>query len=249
MDIITVYFVYGLSFFSMGLAVLLEVGRSSELDFARALRYLAGFGLVHGIHEWLEMFLLIFPESQGLPFYQWVGTGRVILLAISFLFLISFGARLVVGPGRTQLAWQMLGSYYCHLDCWTGLVVPDRAPRRKNRCCRCLYPIFTCNPRRGIDRLGVIFTAAEIFAGWDERFWAGCDRGCTGFWLLWRHWPTLCLSKRGIPLGFLEFRNLSGVVRLSYPTLPFGNGMYRRHFDHQLPSRIRGGDPSPNRES
>ena len=61
MDIITVYFVYGLSFFCMGLAVLLEVGRSSELDFARALRFLAGFGLVHGTHEWLEMFLLIYP--------------------------------------------------------------------------------------------------------------------------------------------------------------------------------------------
>jgi signal transduction histidine kinase len=54
------------------------------------------------------MFLLIFPQLQELPFYRWVGTGRVILLAVSFLFLISFGARLVVGPRRTRLAWQML---------------------------------------------------------------------------------------------------------------------------------------------
>ncbi len=109
MDIIVVYFIYGLSFFSMGLAVLLEVGRSSELDFARALRFLAGFGLIHGTHEWLEMFLLIYPQSQELPFYQWVGPGRIILLAISFLFLISFGARLVVGPKRPLLHRQMLG--------------------------------------------------------------------------------------------------------------------------------------------
>jgi len=35
MDIITVYFFYGLSFFCMGLAVMLEVGRSSKLDFAK----------------------------------------------------------------------------------------------------------------------------------------------------------------------------------------------------------------------
>jgi signal transduction histidine kinase len=109
MDIITVYFIYGLSFFCMGLAVLLEVGRSSELDFARALRSLAGFGLVHGIHEWMEMFLLIFSQSQELPFYRYVGPGRIVLLAISFLFLISFGARLVVGPKRTHLSQQMLG--------------------------------------------------------------------------------------------------------------------------------------------
>jgi signal transduction histidine kinase len=120
LDIITVYFLYGLSFFSMGLAVLLEVGRSSEFDFARALRSLAGFGLVHGTHEWLEMFLLIHPQSQVLPFYRWIGIGRVVLLAVSFLFLISFGARLVVGPKRTKLSWQMLGTI---ASIWTlGLV-------------------------------------------------------------------------------------------------------------------------------
>lgn len=109
MDIITVYFLYGLSFFSMGLAILLEVGRSSELDFARALRSLAGFGLVHGTHEWLEMFLLIQPQAVDPSLAPWIGTGRVVLLAVSFLFLIHFGARLVVGPTRSRLAWQLLG--------------------------------------------------------------------------------------------------------------------------------------------
>ena len=109
MDIITVYFLYGLSFFSMGLAILLEVGRSSELDFARALRSLAGFGLVHGTHEWLEMFLLIRPLTDGSALSAWIGPGRVVLLAVSFLFLIQFGARLAVGPLRARLAWQLLG--------------------------------------------------------------------------------------------------------------------------------------------
>jgi len=109
-DIITVYFFYGLSFFSMGLAVLLEVDRSSELDFARALRSLAGFGLIHGGHEWIEMFFLIHPHIEDTFIYQYIGTGRVILLAISFLFLISFGARLIAGPARTKLSWQMLGA-------------------------------------------------------------------------------------------------------------------------------------------
>jgi len=108
-DIITVYFFYGLSFFSMGLAVLLEVDRSSELDFARALRSLAGFGLIHGGHEWVEMFLLIHPDIENTFIYQYVGPGRVILLAISFLFLISFGARLIAGPTRSRLSWQMIG--------------------------------------------------------------------------------------------------------------------------------------------
>ncbi|HSO13694.1 MAG TPA: sensor histidine kinase [Anaerolineales bacterium] len=108
MDIITVYFFYGLSFFSMGLAVLLEVGRSSELDFGRALRSMAGFGLIHGGHEWVEMFLLIHPNIQDTSFYQIIGLGRVVLLAVSFLFLIAFGARLIAGPDRTRLSWQMI---------------------------------------------------------------------------------------------------------------------------------------------
>ena len=109
MDIITVYFFYGLSFFSMGLAVMLEVGRSSKFDFARALRSLAGFGFVHGSHEWMEMFLLIYPGSHKLAIYQLVGPGRVVLLAVSFLFLISFGAELIAGPGRKKLSSQMMG--------------------------------------------------------------------------------------------------------------------------------------------
>lgn len=108
MDIITVYFFYGLSFFSMGLAVLLEVDRSSELDFARALCSLAGFGLIHGGHEWIEMFLLIHPQLQESFLYQYIGPIRVLLLAVSFLFLISFGARLIAGPARTALSWRMI---------------------------------------------------------------------------------------------------------------------------------------------
>jgi signal transduction histidine kinase len=110
LDIITVYFFYGLSFFSMGLAVLLEVDRSSKLDFARALRAMAAFGLIHGGHEWIEMFLLIHPEIQNTSFYQWVAPGRVVLLAISFLFLILFGAMLIAGAERKRLSWQMVGT-------------------------------------------------------------------------------------------------------------------------------------------
>jgi signal transduction histidine kinase len=110
LDIIAVYFFYGLSFFSMGLAVMLEVGRSSKFDFARALRSLAGFGLVHGSHEWMEMFLLIYPGFHKLAIYRLVGHGRVVLLAISFLFLISFGAGLIAGPKRKKLSWQLLGA-------------------------------------------------------------------------------------------------------------------------------------------
>ncbi|RPH62255.1 MAG: sensor histidine kinase, partial [Chloroflexi bacterium] len=108
MDIITVYFLYGLSFFSMGLAVMLEVDRSSKLDFARALMPLAGFGLIHGSHEWAEMFLILHPDFQNNPLYDIVGPVRVLLLAISFFFLLSFGIKLIVGSSRSLLHRQMM---------------------------------------------------------------------------------------------------------------------------------------------
>jgi signal transduction histidine kinase len=86
-----IYFVYGLSFFALGLALALELGRTLESRFRRALVPLVVFGLMHGFHEWFEMFELIgqltygFVPSAGL---EWV---RVIILAFSFLSLSAFG--------------------------------------------------------------------------------------------------------------------------------------------------------------
>jgi signal transduction histidine kinase len=102
-NFIAVYFFYGLSFFSMGLAILVEIGHSTDNDFARALRPLAGFGLVHGGHEWFEMFLLIYPEFAKDPTHTWIFPLRILLLASSFMMLIAFGARLIAGPARRQM--------------------------------------------------------------------------------------------------------------------------------------------------
>jgi signal transduction histidine kinase len=109
-NIIIIYFFYGLSFFVMGLAVLLEFGHSSKLDFARALRPLIGFGLVHGCHEWFEMFLIIRNQISGPFTAAWILPVRISALAISFLFLIAFGARLIAGPGKRKLYIGMLST-------------------------------------------------------------------------------------------------------------------------------------------
>mgnify|MGYP001034766196 FL=1 len=105
-NLIVVYFFYGLAFFSMGLAVLLEAGHSSELDFARALHPLAGFGLVHGGHEWFEMILLIRGDVRT-PWIDWL---CVFLLAASFFLLVTFGARLIVGMVNRRLLFGMIAS-------------------------------------------------------------------------------------------------------------------------------------------
>jgi signal transduction histidine kinase len=107
-NIILVYFLYGLSFFVMGLAILLESGHSSKLDFARALRPLIWFGIIHGCHEWLEMFLIMRSQISGSSNPSWVLPVRLIALAISFLFLIAFGARLITGLEKRSLYIGML---------------------------------------------------------------------------------------------------------------------------------------------
>jgi signal transduction histidine kinase len=99
--IIIVYFLYGLAFFSMGLLVIMEGNRASEIRLRKALRPLAGFGIVHGLHEWVEMFdqieQLMGRTEPIIPQYI-----RLALLAISFVSLIAFGTYLLAYTEAAQ---------------------------------------------------------------------------------------------------------------------------------------------------
>jgi signal transduction histidine kinase len=95
-----VYFAYGLAFFGMGLAIAMEAGRPSVLADASVLRPLAGFGILHGIHEWLDAYL-IQADALGLTLTEWVEWLPLILLASSYLSLLVFAItalRLVERP-------------------------------------------------------------------------------------------------------------------------------------------------------
>ncbi len=90
-----IFFIYGLSFFALGIAVALEIGRGEPSRFRRAIWPFALFGLVHGIHEWIEMFALVGQEAYGFVPGTRFGIFRLILLVISFVLLIMFGGQLV----------------------------------------------------------------------------------------------------------------------------------------------------------
>lgn len=91
------YFIYGLAFFSLGLASLLEMRESSGLPLGRQLPWLALFGLTHSAVEWCDMFLLDAPAGD---FAQVLLVARSILLPVSAVMLIRFGVGLLaeVGP-------------------------------------------------------------------------------------------------------------------------------------------------------
>jgi signal transduction histidine kinase len=102
-SIIIIYFFYGLAFFSMGLLVLEEGGRSPDARLRRALRPLAAFGLVHAANEWLEMFEAINKLNGGaLP--DWLSAIRLAMLVFSFLSLAAFGSYLTAS---TQKTWRL----------------------------------------------------------------------------------------------------------------------------------------------
>jgi signal transduction histidine kinase len=110
-----VYFVYGLAFFSMGLAVLLESRRASEFRIAGAMLFLAGFGLIHGVHEWMDMFARLGKFDSLTPEQAFLFEGlRIGDLILSFALLVVFGIRLItsnrITNGREKsFAWIVAG--------------------------------------------------------------------------------------------------------------------------------------------
>ena len=98
-----VFFFYGLAFFSMGLAVWLESRRNSEFRIARAMGFLAAFGLIHGIHEWMDMFQFLGKFDTFTPDQRFFFNGlRIGDLLLSFLFLVIFGISLIYSNHSQQ---------------------------------------------------------------------------------------------------------------------------------------------------
>lgn len=89
-SLVVIFFLYGLTFFTMGMALILESGRTQLLASQRVIRPLALFGLLHGLHEWIEIYLLQLHWLGGaVP--EWFLIVRVALLASSFFPLVLFG--------------------------------------------------------------------------------------------------------------------------------------------------------------
>ena len=126
LDMTLVYFFYGLAFFSMGLAIILEFGRSPLFAETRVLRPLAAFGILHGIHEWVEIFILqnTWLEVPLQNYWFWLRLG---LLAVSFASLVAYGIQVLRPPKRLAAmdAWFSAGllTLYAALILFTGATV------------------------------------------------------------------------------------------------------------------------------
>lgn len=101
MDIVVVYFIYSLAFFTMGLALFIYPKQWSELGFSMDLSLIAAFGIAHGINEWLDMYLLI-RDSLAATYL------KLIILPLSYLFLFHFGVKTCVRLKEWPKSLEML---------------------------------------------------------------------------------------------------------------------------------------------
>ncbi|MBI5841583.1 MAG: hypothetical protein HZB19_15940 [Chloroflexi bacterium] len=97
-----ILFVYGLVFFILGFAIILQTRQSSRLDLARNLRWLAAFGIAHGFYEWGDLFIPIQANYLGETTIQFLYYLHKILLAVSFICLFEFGLAVLPSTRRTR---------------------------------------------------------------------------------------------------------------------------------------------------
>jgi len=86
-----ILFVYGLGFFILGLAIILQVQQSSRLELARSLRWLAAFGVTHAFNEWGDLFIPIQADYMSRTSIRILDVFQLVLLAVSFACLFEFG--------------------------------------------------------------------------------------------------------------------------------------------------------------
>ena len=97
-----ILFIYGLAFFTLGLATALQSRHSSRLDLARSLSWLAAFGLTHGFYVWGELFS---PEQEiylSAPMIEFLHSAHLLLLGISLACLFEFGVILLRPLSRAR---------------------------------------------------------------------------------------------------------------------------------------------------
>jgi len=90
-----ILFVYGLGFFILGFAIILQVQQSSRLELARSLRWLAAFGIAHAFNEWGDLFIPIQAQYLDITVVRLLLLFQSVLLAVSFACLFEFGISLL----------------------------------------------------------------------------------------------------------------------------------------------------------
>ena len=84
-----IYLVYGLAFFSMGIVIWTRIRPLMDNRLARAFTWLAAFGVLHAINEWIKMFVMMGHTGHMTLFIS------TFFVALSFAILLQFGIEVI----------------------------------------------------------------------------------------------------------------------------------------------------------
>lgn len=187
---VIILFVYGQIFFVLGLVIVLQSWRYSRLALARSLKWLAAFGILHGLHEWGDVFIPV--QAQFLTSF-WIDAllgVQVVLLAVSFFCLFQFGVEMLRPlPNRLWLLrylpvavlvlWFMLagGAFFSNSGDWvtvsaifarysmgfTGAILAAYGLRRQAQ--SLIAPLEMPRIWRTLQMAGLALAGYGIFAG------------------------------------------------------------------------------------
>lgn len=101
---IYIFFIYGLAFFLLGMALFLYPKKDSRYELSKHILLIACFAVLHGIHEWIEMFILIYKpmEITVLNIFDDFN------LPVSFSCLLIFGIKSIFSNRKVYPALKLL---------------------------------------------------------------------------------------------------------------------------------------------
>ncbi|KKK40829.1 MAG: Signal transduction histidine kinase [Candidatus Lokiarchaeum sp. GC14_75] len=100
-----IFFVYGLAFLILGMAVLLQAKKESDFNLARILWLFASYCLIHSISDFIHMWLFTKGTFDLIHYFA------QFLSYLSFIFLFEFGRRLL-GLTNKNVDWRILPIIY-----------------------------------------------------------------------------------------------------------------------------------------
>lgn len=137
-NMVLVIFVYGLTFFLIGIVIQLKYIKDSSFKIASSLRWLARFGIIHGLIEWGDVFIPIQASYLSTNTIFMMRIGQMFMDSLSFAMLICFSVELgiktldgnkslnrrllAIIPSIMFLFWTLLiaGNYRIH-----GILEPE----------------------------------------------------------------------------------------------------------------------------
>jgi signal transduction histidine kinase len=95
-NVCILFFVNGLALFAMGLAIALEGRRTSTFAMSESLPFLAAFGLIASLGNWIQMLGVGLSHTVALVSSPCAQALKLICFVLSTLFLLQFGIRLTI---------------------------------------------------------------------------------------------------------------------------------------------------------